>query len=204
MNAVVIDTTKKEAIIILIQNKNFEVVKMPKNVQHSVELLNYLENLLASKNLNITNIKHFCAVTGPGSFTGIRVGLSSIKAFHAGLGAKLYGANLFEIVAPSVKNGTILLNCTNSSLYYGKIKKAKLESYGVIEKNEISILKGKLYVLENDEINLEQGTVIANYENILAEFFINELENKKNLKNNDLQPFYIALSQAEKNLKKEN
>lgn len=204
MNTIIIDTTKKQAIIVLLANNKHKVVNMPKDVQHSESLLVYLEELISSENLTVQNINNFCVVTGPGSFTGLRVGLSCIKAFHASLNIYLFGANIFEIVANYVINGMVLLNCTSTTYYYGEIKNGKVVGYGVINKKEILNNNGNLFIISNDE-NFEElanAKIIKNYESLIIEHFQNLLKKNKPIEVNALQPFYIQVSQAERDLEK--
>ena len=48
---------------------------------HSARLLASVEGMLALLGLGIRDIDAFAVTTGPGSFTGIRIGLSTVKAF---------------------------------------------------------------------------------------------------------------------------
>lgn len=48
---------------------------------HSVKLMPLLDKLLSETNTKISDIDLFACDIGPGSFTGIRIGVSTIKAF---------------------------------------------------------------------------------------------------------------------------
>ena len=60
--------------------------------------------------VSLRDVKTFCAVRGPGRFTGIRIGLTLGRVLEALAGAKIYSATLFEIMAlqafesPAFKN----------------------------------------------------------------------------------------------------
>ncbi|MCX5784781.1 MAG: hypothetical protein NTX59_03745 [Elusimicrobia bacterium] len=62
------------------------------------------------KGAGLRNVKFFCAVRGPGRFTGIRIGLTLGRVLEALAGAKIYSVTLFEIMAlqafdsPAFKN----------------------------------------------------------------------------------------------------
>ncbi len=46
---------------------------------HSVTIMNMVQSLLAQTNTNMSDIDGFGSVSGPGSFTGLRIGLSAVK-----------------------------------------------------------------------------------------------------------------------------
>lgn len=48
---------------------------------HSVKLMPLLDKLLKETNTQISDIDLFACDIGPGSFTGIRIGVSTVKAF---------------------------------------------------------------------------------------------------------------------------
>ena len=51
------------------------------------------------KGAGLGSVRTFCAVRGPGRFTGIRIGLTLGKVLEALAGVKIYAVTLFEIMA---------------------------------------------------------------------------------------------------------
>ena len=62
-------------------------------------LFGAIDELLASRNLALSEIDGFAAATGPGSFTGIRVGLSAAKALSEAHGCPLVGVSSLRALA---------------------------------------------------------------------------------------------------------
>jgi tRNA threonylcarbamoyladenosine biosynthesis protein TsaB len=54
---------------------------------HLVELGRAIERLLAAHDLSVSNVDRLALVSGPGSFTGLRIGMAFVKGLHAGLRA---------------------------------------------------------------------------------------------------------------------
>lgn len=52
--------------------------------QHSVILMPIIDNLLTSLHMDISSIDGFISSKGPGSFTGLRIGMSTIKGLSFG------------------------------------------------------------------------------------------------------------------------
>lgn len=48
---------------------------------HSQKIMPMIDELMKSAELDVSDIDLFAAVTGPGSFTGLRIGVAAVKAF---------------------------------------------------------------------------------------------------------------------------
>jgi len=55
--------------------------------------------LLESADLSIADVRSVVVGRGPGSFTGVRIGVSAAKGVAQGLGAPLYGVNTLDAIA---------------------------------------------------------------------------------------------------------
>lgn len=71
-------------------------------LNHSVVLMDEVDKALVEAGLSPDECNFFAAVTGPGSFTGIRIGLSTVKGFALAAGAKMLAVTSFELVAYNV------------------------------------------------------------------------------------------------------
>lgn len=66
-------------------------------------LLEQIDNTLRSLSMDISDIDEFYACTGPGSFTGVRIGVSMVLGLSEGLGRKAYGLSSLDIQASACK-----------------------------------------------------------------------------------------------------
>jgi tRNA threonylcarbamoyladenosine biosynthesis protein TsaB len=66
---------------------------------HSVNLLSQIELLLAQARVQLRDINLFATAAGPGSFTGLRIGLATIKAFAATFKRACIGVPTLQAVA---------------------------------------------------------------------------------------------------------
>lgn len=197
-----IDTTRKSAKIYITNNSSNYVESIDDKIKHSEGLFLYLEKSLLVNNLQLNDFDYFCGIVGPGSFTGIRVGMSVIKGFAKSLNKKVITLNTFEIVKNYIKNGIMLLNSTVSSCYYADIRNGQIGETGIVEKSNISDKFNKnIYILEE-----EQNSIEIEYNNIeiisnISDLYFDAL-NKK-IESGDFgvfEPYYLQLSQAERNL----
>lgn len=85
MNILSIDTTTKNACCAIQTKKDNEVITIEQSISneitHSEKLLPLIDDMLKNGNISLDDISMFACITGPGSFTGIRIGLATIKAF---------------------------------------------------------------------------------------------------------------------------
>ena len=72
---------------------------------HSVELMGEIEKTLEKAGLDKENIDVFACSVGPGSFTGIRIGVSTVKAFGYALNKKVLAVTSFLSLAYNVEKG---------------------------------------------------------------------------------------------------
>lgn len=93
MNNLIINTANKSLEIALIKQGECFSYVTESNVKHNEAMIPLLDEILSSNNLSINDIDGFGVVIGPGSFTGIRVGIATIKAFRDVTKVKAKGIN---------------------------------------------------------------------------------------------------------------
>jgi tRNA threonylcarbamoyladenosine biosynthesis protein TsaB len=88
----------------------------------SAQLVPQIAALLAKHNLTKADLGAFIVVSGPGSFTGLRVGLAAIKALAEILRKPIVPVSLLEVVAvASLVQGkvTAVLDAGRGDVYFG-------------------------------------------------------------------------------------
>jgi tRNA threonylcarbamoyladenosine biosynthesis protein TsaB len=68
-------------------------------VSHSNRLLQEVGQCLETANVLLSDVDLFAAASGPGSFTGLRIGIATVKAFAATLGRPCVGVPTLRAVA---------------------------------------------------------------------------------------------------------
>lgn len=89
---------------------------------HSETLIPMIEDMLKRVGIDISEIDLFVSVTGPGSFTGIRIGVTSVKALAMALDKKIVAVNTLEAMAFGVftdENVVPLIDARGERVYYG-------------------------------------------------------------------------------------
>src|SRR5215217_6543101 len=68
-------------------------------VSHSNTLLNDIDKLLSEARVDLPDIDLFAVATGPGSFTGLRIGIATVKGLAATLERPCAGIPTLQAVA---------------------------------------------------------------------------------------------------------
>lgn len=119
-NFLAIDTSSRY-LTVLAQKDGKKVLRhMPDcAMQHSVILMDEVEKAFEECELKPEECDFFCAVTGPGSFTGIRIGIATAKGFALATGKPLKSVTSFELIAYNVnsKNFCVAIDAAHSHYY---------------------------------------------------------------------------------------
>lgn len=123
---------------------------------HTVELVPNIDRLLKEYKLEIKMIKAIFIATGPGSFNGLRVGVSAAKGFALALNSPIVGISTFEVEAYPFAN-TKLPICPIHNAGRSEIATALY-----IETNQWQCLR-KEYITTFDELcrSIESRTIFC-------------------------------------------
>ena len=104
-NCLVIDTSSRYLTVIAAKDGRVAKRHIPDcALNHSVILMDEADKTLDEVGLSPRECDFFGAVTGPGSFTGIRIGISAIKGFATALGKRGVGVTSFEMISYNVNS----------------------------------------------------------------------------------------------------
>ena len=186
---------------------------------HSENLVPLLKELIDSCNITFSDINLIAIDKGPGSFTGIRIGIATIKAIAEVYNIKVVGVTSLRSLAfnEDYKNNSIisLIDARNNQVYCGVFNTGVDDIYLALDINE-ALESIKTYVNENT-IFVGDGSVlhkdlIQNFFKIQLKFSNNndqssvstalaglEIFNKGEFETADtILPFYLRKSQAER------
>ena len=110
---------------------------------HAERLHIYIEELLKSSNLNKTQLQAIAVSKGPGSYTGLRIGVSAAKGLCFALDIPLISIPTLESLANQVKK--------NNGIIVSMLDARRMEVYSaVFDANKIQIRDTKAEVLFKD------------------------------------------------------
>lgn len=110
MNILAVDTSGPVAGVAVLRDGEvaYEGAAVNK-LTHSVNLMPMIEEALGRSGLDVSAIDLYACVTGPGSFTGVRIGVSAVKGMAHGAGKPCVGVDALEALASGVCMNDMLL-----------------------------------------------------------------------------------------------
>ena len=116
---------------------------------HSQTLMPMVEKTLNDANVSVKDVDLFAIANGPGSFTGVRIGIASVKGMADALGKKCVAVSTLEAIAEPLKNEDCIA-CAVMDARCNQVYTAIFES-------------GKRLCEDNAVLIEELGTVLKNY-----------------------------------------
>lgn len=201
MNYLAIDTCGKNLTLVLKVGENtYTYYNKDLGLKHSVTLMPEIENLVVKSGASLKDVDFIACVLGAGSFTGIRIGVSTAKALCYAYSKPCLKLTTFDLLAYNKKDfkkeKIIALIDAGHNGYYAQIfdeGKSRAPEY-ILEDEVINLIK------EFEPISYDDITAFKVSKADILLGLIRAIEDKKdqisyNLE--DLSPVYVRKSQAE-------
>lgn len=103
MRVLAVDTATNVASVAVAENgKLVGEYTINNKKKHSQLIMTLIEKLLCDLSLSVNDIDLFAVANGPGSFTGLRIGVAAMKALAHSTGKPIVGVSTLEALAYSV------------------------------------------------------------------------------------------------------
>jgi len=217
MKILAVDTSSSVCSVALLEDNNLiDEISLDNGKTHSENLMPLVKELLEKTETDLSKINLIAVSCGPGSFTGIRIGIASIKAI-----AEVYNIPVAEVTSletlacndESDRTKIAIIDARNNQVYMGIFN----QDYNLQENylaDDINIIFEKISkytncvfvgdgaVLHKELLSKINGAIFAE-KNKQSAYCTGKIGYKKfkenNLKNADtVMPIYLRKSQAER------
>lgn len=184
MKILAVDTSSKICSVCILENceknRNFNVLIEKHNDDektHSQKLMPLIKQCFDELNLILENIDLIACCIGPGSFTGIRIGVSTIKAFADVKHIPVVGITSLESLAYNISTpGYIvsLIDAKNNNVYFSLHKLDNLGNYTLFENYLAADITSVIQLLSNYKDSIcfvGDGSIV--HKNLICENFNN-------------------------------
>ena len=126
MKILSVDTSSANCSVSIVEvdkDKNYNIIAYENNSEektHSQKLMPMIDDMFKKSNLSLDNIDLLACALGPGSFTGIRIGIATIKAFADVKNIPTVGVSSLESLAYNITDNSIIfpiIDCKNNNVY---------------------------------------------------------------------------------------
>ena len=133
---------------------------------HSENLIPMIDSAFKKTSLSLNDIDLLACDIGPGSFTGIRIGVATTKAFHDSLNIPYIGVSSLEALAYNLKDILTenefvcsILDCKNDNCYFALYTK-KENNFEVLIEPQAETINSALSILQvYIQDNFENGYI---------------------------------------------
>lgn len=224
MKILSVDSSSVTASVAITENGRILAENFINNgLTHSQTLMPMVEKTINESGISVKDIELFAITNGPGSFTGVRIGIASVKGMADALNKKCLPVSTLEAIAEPLKNEDVIAcsvmdarcNQVYTALFYkgNRISEDKAvlidelgEELKQYDKKIVFIGDGSLLcyeklceIIRNCDIADEKIRYVhASSIGFVAENKIKNGEEPINSAN--LVPFYLRLPQAEREL----
>ena len=173
----------------------------------SKETLNKIKIIMDSLNLKPNDVSNIIVVTGPGSYTGLRVGVTIAKTYAWGLHKNLYSVSSLKTLATTISLENIyivpIIDARRGYFFagiydeeYNEVLKDTYIKYEDLKEKLDTLNKPYKFVTTSKVEGIESIIYKPNIENLFKHMKFDEVSP------HTLVPNYLKKTEAEENLKK--
>ena len=203
---VISTVTKKAYIAVEYEGKEY-FSQVDADCKQSEKILPEIDKILSENNIPLRKIGNIGILVGPGSFTGIRIGIALVKGLCAADNShKVIPISTLDMMAyihkkqdQNSKDFCCVMNALSKRFFIAKYSKTgeKLSSEDMILEEDLLNVKNNIVMLKEENLNFIEvdftPELILEYAKCLE-------KERKFISADKIEPIYIRKAQAEENL----
>lgn len=155
-----IETATEECSVALSANgKLLRELNAEEKLSHASSLQPLIDRLFKEENIGIESLSAVAVSMGPGSYTGLRIGLSTAKGLAYAINIPLIGVSTLRSAATSAKRS---MDLVGNDIIMPVIDARRMEVYAMLFDNKMNILQEASAIIMDDESlnEIEAGRII--------------------------------------------
>lgn len=206
MISLFLDSSDRKVIVALLSGGKLIDSIIEENDNHlSEKFLPMIERIIAKNQLQIDNIDAIYVINGPGSFTGVRVGVTTAKVMAWGLKKRIIPISELALLATTLTNKKYIvpyIDARRNAVYAGIYDK-NLNSVMADAYISIDDLMKKIDHIEDVEFVSYYNNIEHTIEpNIDIEKIVQKHYNDEGINPHQVVPNYLKRTEAEENYDK--
>lgn len=167
---------------LMIDEKTFFEMNILKKHVHSEKLIEMIDLILNSADITLKNLSFIAVSIGPGSFTGLRIGLTAAKSLAFGSGLPIVPVPTFNAFALQINEYSmneekfgIIRNASIDDFYYATFN-SNLQSNNwnsevkLIKKIELGVINQEIKIFGDKIANLKINNILGPYASNIAKW----------------------------------
>lgn len=203
MKSLLINTSTRKTVIAIVIDNVVQYLYNEYNVEDlSTNLMTIIEEAFQKVNMKPNDIDTIFVTNGPGSFTGIRIGLTVAKIMAWGLKIKVVPISSLELMASTKNNKEYIAPLIDArrgyvfaGLYDSKLNSVMVDSYVLLEDFKKQISDKDVLFVSHEKFDFEVNE--SDYD-ILK--IIDKHKDDKGINPHKLNPNYLKNTEAEEKL----
>ena len=216
MRILSIGTSSKNCTVAILEDKKIiKEININDGLTHSQNLLPAIDRLFKETSLSLSDIDYYACSIGPGSFTGIRIGVATIKGICFGMSKPVVAVPSLLSLCYSVKSDCdYIVSCIdakNDNVYAGIYKCEKGKAPVLVDdyisdnievlKDLIASLQGRIsYVGDGANLLNQKSEEELEYASCIGLAAFDMIKQGNVTDGVHLSPLYLKKSQAEREL----
>lgn len=209
MISLFIDTSNFRLIVGVVSEKENKILSYYNenlNSDLSVKVLDVVKTCIENAEITPNDVDKIYAVNGPGSFTGIRIGVTIAKTFAWALNKEVIPISSLEVIASTNCSTKYIVpmidarrDCVFAGIYDNDLNVVMEDKYISLEElkkeSPLDITYISDDIFDSIEVSLPNVDILK---------VINKHKNDKSVEPHHLKPSYLKITEAEANLNKKN
>lgn len=183
MYTLYIDTHFVNLVLAIFKDDKLLDKKIVESNKHSEYTINLLNEILTKNNIKIDDLNEIIVINGPGSFTGVRIGVVIAKILGFTKNIKIKSLSYLEAMALNYESDVIVGIKDRNGVFVGEFDKNK------------NLVK-EYYYLTNKEFETYDKLIVLDGDVDLLKIY-NYVKNKENINPHNLIPLYVKKLEVE-------